>query len=117
MIAFLAIQILNLSINTICFSPFEKSITLGDFNYFNSFAEYVSEVILNAKDAFPEFQKESASSKCQSVKHNISFNLFHIHQYSGIVAFCGSPAIFSIPLKESYTYLYFTEINPPPPKI
>jgi len=114
-IALMALQIINLSIDAVEFQPLEAAITIGDFNYLNSMTEYVSEVIMGMKDAFPEFQKESASSKSQIVKH-IAIKLFENNSTAAEPVFSIRNNTFIVPLKESYKYLYFREINPPPPK-
>ena len=115
LVALIAIQIINLSIDAVEFQPIAATIVIEDFNYFNSMTEFVAEAIMGNKDAFPEFQKESSSSKTQIIKH-LSFKLF---QQEGFV--CSVPAIlksdvFIVPLTEDYKYRFFGEINPPPPK-
>jgi len=114
-IALIAVQIINLSIDAVEFQPIATIVTIGDFNYLNSITEYVSEIIMGNKDAFPEFQKESASSKSQIVKH-ISLKLFTAQNFLPNPAFKEISNAFIVPLNEQYSYLYFKEINPPPPK-
>jgi hypothetical protein len=114
-IALMALQIINLSIDSVEFQPIEAAVTIGDFNYLNSMTEYVSEVIMGMKDAFPEFQNQSSSSKSQIVKH-LSIKLFEdniIITTPDIVCLNNS---YSVPLNESFKYMYLQEINPPPPK-
>jgi len=114
-IALMAIQIINLSIDAVEFQPIASTVTIGDFNYLNSMTEYVTEVVMGMKDAFPEFQKESSSSKSQIVKH-IAIKLFENNSTAAEPVFSIRNKTFIVPLKESYQYLYFREINPPPPK-
>ncbi len=115
-IALLAIQIINLSIDTADFQPIAATITIGDFNYLNSMTEYISEIIMGDTNAFPEYQKESSSSKSQLVKH-ISIKL----QQDKIAAILFNhntlAHVYLNPKNENYNFLFFKEINPPPPKI
>ena len=114
-IALMAIQIINLSIDAVEFQPIATTVTIGDFNYLNSMTEYVTEIVMGMKDVFPEFQKESSSTKSQIVKH-ISIKLFENNSTPTEPVFSIRNNTFIVPLKESYKYLYFREINPPPPK-
>lgn len=115
LIAIIAIQILNLSIDAVEFQPIETVITINDFNYFNSMTEYITEIIIGDKDAFPEFQKESSSSKSQIVKH-LSIKLSHQDTNSNIPSFTQESNAFIVPLGEDYKSCFLKEINPPPPK-
>jgi len=114
-IALMALQIINLSIDAVEFQPIEAAITIGDFNYLNSMTEYVSEVIMGIKDAFPEFQNQSSSSKSQIVKH-LSIKLFENNSIVQAPSIFKQNNSYSVPLKEAYNYLFLREINPPPPK-
>ena len=55
LVAIVAMQIINLSIDAVEFQPIATTVTIEDFNYFNSITEYVSEIVMGNKDAFPEF--------------------------------------------------------------
>jgi hypothetical protein len=115
LIAVIAIQIINLSIDAVEFQPIATTVTINDFNYFNSITEYISEIVMGNKDAFPEFQKESSSSKSQIIKH-LSFKLYQQDPFVCSAEFVTKSAELVVPLTEDYTYQYFQEINPPPPK-
>ncbi len=110
----IALQILNLGINSIDFQPFNTT-AIGDFNYMNSMSEYVSEIIMGHKDAFPEYQKHPSSSKSQFAKH-FSNKLFELGGFK--IAITTSPynRTFVQSLNEYFTSNFFYEINPPPPK-
>jgi len=114
-VAIIALQILNLSIDSVDFQPISANITLGDFNYINSLTEYVSEIILGHKDAFPEYQNESTSSKAQLVKH-LSLKLYQPTTSIDIIRISEDAQAFIVPLKEKYSFTFYKEINPPPPK-
>lgn len=108
----MSFQILNLSIDSIEFQPLQSASSIGDFNYLNSMTEYVAEIILNQKDAFPEFQKKS-SKESQVLKH-IDIKLFQPSSVIIVSQHFNSINSFIIPLKESYFFLFSKEINPPP---
>jgi len=114
----MALQILNMSVDSIEFHPLDNitaSTDLGDFNDINSATEYISEILLGHKNAFPEFSKKPGSKQSQSFKHidikkypSASFTLNH-QQFAEVTSF-------AYPLDEQYSYLFSKEINPPPPK-
>ena len=112
----MAILVLNVSIDAIEFEPIAATVTLGDFNYINSMAEYIAEIVLGNKDAFPEYQKESTSTKSQFAK-NLSLKLYHQDHFTYSPSYTFNNVCYIVPLKEEYNYLYFKEINPPPPKM
>ncbi len=111
----MALQILNLGIDAIDFQPIASANTIGDFNYINSMTEYFAEVVMGNKDAFPEYERGSASSKPQIIKH------FSLQLYQPVsLSITGESVSYKAPvpllLNEKYKYLFFKEINPPPPK-
>ncbi len=115
LVAIVAMQIINLSIDAVEFQPIATTVTIEDFNYFNSITEYVSEIVMGNKDAFPEFQKESSSSKTQIIKH-LSIKLFQQEGFTCRIPYTVKNEAFIVPLTEDYKYRFFREINPPPPK-
>jgi len=115
LIALVGIQIINLSIDAVEFQPIAATIVIEDFNYFNSLTEFVAEVVMGNKDAFPEFQRESSSSKSQIVKH-LSVKLFQQDHFACQTPYIIQSASFIVPLTEEYQFRFFKEINPPPPK-
>lgn len=116
LVALIAIQIINLSIDAVDFQPIASTVVIEDFNYFNSITEFVAEVMLGNKDAFPEFQKETTASKSQIIKH-LSLKIFgnSLDETNANITICKAP--FIVLLKEKYEYAYLNEINPPPPKL
>ncbi len=110
----LAIQILNLSTNAIDFQPF-PSTNLNEFNDLNTIVEYVAEIVLDYKNAFPESEQEPSSSKAQFEKH-VNFKLFFPDALvllqkieDPVIRHNASPV-------EAYNSSFYKEINPPPPK-
>jgi len=71
LVLLLAVQILNLSMNSIDFKPIETT-NLTEFNDINTIAEFVSEIMLGKVNSFPEFatktQKQSQLQKHISIK-------------------------------------------------
>ena len=111
----MAIQILNLGIDAIEFQPLQKEEVIEDFNYINSMSEYVSEILMSYKDAFPEYQKNSASSRSQLLKH-FSFKFFDYPSNFLLLKEFKESTAYCLVNKENYKYLFFEEINPPPPR-
>jgi hypothetical protein len=117
-VGFMAMQVLNLSVDAIEFHPLITSHVndIGDFNDLNSAAEYISEILLGHKNAFPEFDKKPDSKQSLSFKHvdmkKYSPNIFSIEppHFEEIISYI-CPLV-----KEEYLPLYIKEINPPPPK-
>ena len=109
-----ALQIFNLSIYA-QFNPVQSGNTMGDFNSIDSVAEFVAETILHHTNAFPEFEKQG-THKDQHAHKNFSFQLFNDLQKPSTsqVYVLQKSSINS--LNEEYSYRFFKEINPPPPK-
>ena len=115
LILLISLQILNLGIDAIDFQPINTSKTIGNFNYMNSMTEYVAEIILGVKDAFPEYQKESSSSKSQILKHfpiKICQHEFETDRKKMNEVFSS----YLKPKNETFNCLTLNEINLPPPK-
>ena len=113
----MALQVLNMSFDSIEFHPLITANIndIGDFNDINSAAEYISEIVLGHKDAFPEFNSESDSKQSQSFKHiDLKKNLQE--PWSLEVQSFTEPIEYKFPLSDSRKFLFYKEINPPPPK-
>ena len=118
LLIFMAIQVINLSIDSVDFVPVQSSnYTAFNFNYFNSLAEYVSESVMGYVNAFPEYQNESNQSKSQLSGKHISIKLFSTECLSAPYNIIDVNSIYNIEEKDKYRYLFFEEINPPPPKV
>jgi len=111
----LAVQIFNQSMDAIQFHPFKHPDTISDFNYLNSMVEYITEIIMDHKDAFPEYLKKSSRGS-QNVKH-IDIKLCQSPSEPAITKHFDDVTSFGFPLYNSYFYLFSKEINPPPPKV
>ena len=69
----IALQVLNVSIDHIDFNPITNPNNISQFNYFNSFVEYITEYSLGHMDVFKEF--------CSN--HPKKSNLLKIVHFSG----------------------------------
>ena len=117
LLLFLALQILNLSFDSIEFQPIDNSNALASFNDLNTAMEFVSEVVLQHTNAFPEYdnagktsQKNSPLQKQGSVKLYFFNSSLRVSPHSQLAL-----ANFIL-TNEKYTSSFFAEINPPPPK-
>ena len=119
LVLILALQILNLSVyggeidaDSIAAPPN----TIGEVNQIDFLIEYISEIILDHKNAFPE-----------DGAHNNHSNLTHLLKHIPLkltsngkdkeppYSIIGSPS--PIPFQKVYKYLFLKQINPPPPKL
>lgn len=108
-----ALQILNVSIYAQDVSWLQQEQTLSYNNEINSVAEYIGEVILKHTNAFPEYPNDG-HKQMQFSKH-IDLNIF-VFQPFVIDASPGTFANYLYPHNTDYSFLFFKEINPPPPK-
>jgi hypothetical protein len=105
--------ILNQGIDEINFTPMYAANNIGYFNDLNSAVEYISEIILGNKDAFPEYQKAGKHKQASSFKH-ISIKSFNV-----LTIYCPQTHIATEPTfcthhSENYTFLFYKEIKQPP---
>jgi hypothetical protein len=113
-LSIVAMQILNLSIYA-QFDPVQSGNTMGNLNSIDSVTEYVAEIMLHHTNAFPEFEKNGAH-KDQHQHKNYSIHLFNDFKkpatgYNDALNKNNNGAVI-----KDYRYLFFKEINPPPPK-
>lgn len=114
----LALQILNLSVYG---SQFEQFINgthgkkVMELNQIDSFMEYVVEIVLKHDNAFPEQKGNHTKNDSKTLK--APFQLFHIQEQE--VATMPAPKALEHHsyFKINYNYLFYKEINPPPPRL
>lgn len=98
------------------FEIMDSPSVLQEENIINNVFEFVSEVILDHKNAMPEYGNNSANKDFQAQKHVI-INLFTCQltqeNSNGKVQLQKTYA----PFTENYAYQFCKEINPPPPKV
>jgi hypothetical protein len=108
-----ALQILNISIYAQDVDAFcQKNVLIYD-NEINTVAEYIGEVILKHANEFPEYPNDGHKD-LQFSKH-IDINLFAF-QYFKPQPLTMYQTKYLFPNKIDYNFLFFKEINPPPPK-
>jgi hypothetical protein len=112
-----AIQILNLSVYANELDHYTYNHNYEDLggNRIDSAIEYISEIIFDYHNAFPEYSNHRTNSHSLQLKH-FSFKLIHSSTVVELPYSTTSPVYASL-LKEDYQYLFFKEINPPPPKM
>ena len=114
---FMALQILNQSIDAIDFQPICAANSIADFSDINSATEYISEIVLGNRDAFPEFQTKSSGhhKSAQSFKH-VNIKLLQ-PQIICLIPNTSEPVVsFVYPLDETYSFLFSKNISLPPNK-
>ena len=66
----LALQIFNLSVSVIDFQPIYASASLyEEFNDLDTVIEYISEILLDYKNSFPEPEKPASNTQASFEKH------------------------------------------------
>ena len=113
----IALQILNQCTEAIDFHPIYTTNSITDFNDINSATEYISEIVLGNRDAFPEFQTKSSGhhKSAQSFKH-VNIKLLQ-PQIICLIPNTSEPVVsFVYPLDETYSFLFLKNISLPPNK-
>ena len=110
-----ALQILNMSFFVQDFQQLATgSSSISDNNVINSVVEYVSEVLLQKVNAVPE-HNNNADKDLQANKHFGVKMVKHEQQTFSTTAFTNT-LHHKYPFIDPYSYHFFSEINPPPPK-
>jgi hypothetical protein len=112
-----ALQILNLSvysgdIDVLAASNNQK--TIGEYNQIDFLIEYVAEIMLDHKDAFPENGVHNHNNFSHQMKH-ICIKIINFKKVPDISSHLIASAL-PTNLKEDYKYLFSSKIIPPPPK-
>ncbi|MFT4155894.1 hypothetical protein [Parafilimonas sp.] len=108
-----ALQILNISIYAQDMSWMQQKHTIFYYNEINCVAEYIGEIILKHHNQFPEYPNDG--HKDFPFSKHIDLNNFSFQPFK---AKATSPVNkeYLFPHKIDYDFLFFKEINPPPPK-
>ena len=109
----IAVQILNISIDAPSAQMQVGKGKADNFNYIDSYVEYITEVILKYENAIPESkdrqQKELQQHKQFEVAYQkispITISFFEVTTKATFLNF-----------SDKYAYQFIKEINPPPPK-
>lgn len=114
LIAFvIALQILNMSIDSPSAQMPANAANADDFNYIDTYVEYIAEVILKYDNAIPE-SKDRQQKELQMQKQ---FEL--VFQKIEPITISFFEKIIKkrfINFSDKYAYQFIKEINPPPPK-
>lgn len=108
-----AIQILNISIYAQPIDMPQQKGVLGYSNEINSVAEYIGEILLKHTNEFPEYP-DTGQKNFQFSKH-IDLKDFSFQPFKAAPASTVNIE-YLYPHKIDYNFLFFKEINPPPPK-
>jgi len=114
----IAVQILNLSVYGGDYDP-NTSVAhqnkIGEFNQIDSLVEYVAEIVLDHKDAFPEDGNHNPHSRSShQFKHTV-IKMVDFSRKAEMPFYC---TMANIPEASTNDYkkIILREINPPPPK-
>lgn len=121
----LAFQMLNISVYSRSYEYFVKDKnghTIIEENQIDSLIEYVTEVVFDFKDAFPEDPKTLSAEHGENYKapHTIVKNMMvqlavPVH-YTGCGQGVSKSSTPKYSVYQDYSYRFYCEINPPPPK-
>jgi hypothetical protein len=112
----MAIQILNMSLDSMDFQALQRPDQLSTFNDLNTVVEYVTEIVLGHIDAFPEFDNGSTSSKDYPLQKQIDLKILPVEVYSLIHQNVSLVSHLFIPMDERCTSSFCKDIIPPPPR-
>jgi len=110
-----ALQVLNIGLFVQDFQQLpSSSSSISENNIINSVFEYVSEVVFENVNAVPE-HNNNADKNFQTNKH-FTIKMVQLKQYKLTINSFAFISKQNFPLTDTYSYLFFNEINPPPPK-
>lgn len=114
----IAMQILNLSVYGGDFgaglSPTAKN-SIGEFNQIDCLIEYIAEIMLDHKNAFPENGSHNTNGKSSHQIKHTSIKMIEFGKNTEQPFYCTGNTLAEI-FDEDYKKLILREINPPPPK-
>ena len=116
MLLVIAMQILNLSVYGMDSNDDLKDNTIGEYNQMDSLVEYVTEIILDYKNAFPENGAHNHHSGLSHQMKHITIKMISFKKKNAPqVSYCSTHSVI-IPSKEEYKNMFSREVIPPPPK-
>lgn len=107
-----AIQILNMSIDTPS-AQVQSGKGSDNFNYIDSYVEYITEVILKFENAIPESKNRQQKELQQHKQFEVAFQKI---TPLIITFFETKPEKKFSNYSDKYAFQFIKEINPPPPK-
>jgi hypothetical protein len=109
----IAVQILNMSIDAPSAQKQVGKDKADNFNYIDSYVEYITEVILKYENAIPESKNRQQKELQQHKQFEVAFQ-----KISPIIInfFESIPKKIFSNFSNQYAFQFIKEINPPPPK-
>ena len=109
----IAIQVLNMSIDAPNAQMPSGKGTTDNFNYIDTYVEYIAEVILKYDDAIPESKDRQQKELQQHKQFEV---VFQKTAFPAIAFFARITEKRFLSFSDRYAYQFIKEINPPPPK-
>ena len=112
-----AIQVLNLSVyGRECYDDSLEMVAIGEINQMDSMTEYITEVLLDYKNVFPENGHHGRRSGMPHQVKHIVIKMVNLKRKQLEQPFYFTSTKVKIPTKVDYKCLFAREITPPPPK-
>lgn len=96
------------------FQPLETSTVTPEVNIINTIDEYIAEIVFDYKDAMPE-AKDHSKKDIQIHKHSV-LKLINLVRPSFVCTVHMLPTSFLPVFFDKYSYQFYEDIIPPPPK-
>jgi hypothetical protein len=109
----IAVQILNMSIDAPAAQMPTGSPAADNFNYIDTYVEYIAEVILKYDNAIPESKDRQQKELQQHKQFEVVFQKITV---PAIAFFSQTSEKSFLSFSDRYAYQFIKEINPPPPK-
>jgi hypothetical protein len=109
----IALQILNMSIDAPGAQMSVGTTNADDFNYIDTYVEYIAEVILKYNNAIPESKDRQQKELQQHKQFEITFE--KVYPLLNFI-WQDNPLDHHRNFSDKYAYQFIKEINPPPPK-
>lgn len=110
----IALQIINMSIGTPGGGLLSDASSSGGFNYIDTYAEFITEVILKYEHAIPESKNRQHKELQHHKQYRLIFSMVeppHIFDLNGLYGNKPDTGYFA-----KFTYQFVKEITPPPPR-
>jgi hypothetical protein len=109
----IALQILNMSIDSPNAQMPPNAQNSDDFNYIDTYVEFIAEVVLKYDNAIPETKNREQKELQMQKQFELVFQKIESLKLSFFQDVLNKPVI---NFKDQYAYQFIKEINPPPPK-
>jgi len=109
----IALQILNMSIDAPGAQMSAGTANADDFNYIDTYIEYIAEVILKYDNVIPESKDRQQKELQQHKQFEITFE--KVYPLLNFI-WQDNPLDHPVNFSDKYAYQFIKEINPPPPK-